>query len=59
MAEISVYPSIKLWPIYDRLGYSESADDTSPHELDDILIFDGGEGFNFYPLTKIAGGNQQ
>ena len=61
MAEISVYPALKLRPIvnYDRLRYSKPADKTSPHELDDILIFDGGEGFDFYPLTKIVGGNQQ
>ena len=60
MAEISIYPTIKLWPIvsYDRLRYFKSADDTSPYELDDIIVFDGGEGFNFYPLTKIVGGNQ-
>ena len=60
MAEISVYLAIKLWPIviYDRLRYSESADDTSLYELDDIIVFDGGEGFSFYPLTKIVGGNQ-
>ena len=61
MVEISIYSAIKLRLIvsYDRLRYSESADDTSPYELDDILLFDGGEGFSFYPLTKIVGGNQQ
>ena len=55
---ISVYPTIKLWPIigYDRLRYSKSADDTSPHKLDDILVLAGGEGFK---LTKIVDGNQQ
>ena len=61
MAEISVYPAIKLRPIvnYDQLRYSEPAEDTSPYELDNILVFDGEEGFNFYPLTEIVGGNQQ
>ena len=61
MIEISVYLAIKLLPIvnYDRLRYSESANDTSPYELDNILVFDRGEGFSFYPLTKIVGGNQQ
>ena len=61
MAEISVYPTIKLRPIvsYDRLRYSELTYDTSLHELDDILVLDGGEGFSFYPLAEIVGGNQQ
>ena len=61
MAEISVYPAIKFWPIvsYDQLRYSESIDDTSPYEPDEILVFDGEVGFSFYPLTKIVGGNQQ
>ena len=61
MVEISVYFAIKLWPIviYDRLRYSELTDNIPPHKLDDILIFDGGEGFSFYPFAKIVGGNQQ
>ena len=59
MAEISVYYAIKLWPIvsYDRLRYSELADNILPHKLDDILVFDGGEGFSFYPFAKIVGSN--
>ena len=60
MAEIFVYFAIKLWPIvnYDRLRYSEPTDNIPPHKLDDILVFDGGEVFNFYPFAKIVGGNQ-
>ena len=59
MAEISVYYAIKLWPIvsYDRLRYSESADNILPHKLDDILVFEGGEGSSFYPFAKIVGSN--
>ena len=41
------------------MGYSEPIDDILPHKSDDILILDGGEGFNFYPFTKIVGDNQQ
>ena len=61
MVEIFVYPAIKLWPIvsYDRLMYSEPTDNILPHKLDDILVFDRGEGFNFYPLAKIVGGDQK
>ena len=57
MAEILAYVAIKLWPIvnYNRLVYSELLDDILPHKSDDILIFDGGEGFSFYPFTKIVG----
>ena len=60
MAEIFVYFAIKLWPIvsYDLLRYSEPTDNNPPHKLDDILVFDGGEGFSFYPFAKIVGGNQ-
>ena len=60
MSEISAY-TIKLWPIvsYDRLRYSESADNILPHKLDNIIVFDGGEGFNFYPFSKIVDCNQQ
>ena len=45
MKEISVYFAIKLWPIisYNRLRYSEPADNILPQELDDVLVFDGGE----------------
>ena len=61
MAKISVYLAIKLRPIvsYNRLRYSESADDASPYELNDILVSDEGGDFSLYPLTKIVGGNQQ
>ena len=61
MVEIPVYFAIKLWPIvsYDRLRYSKPTDNIPPHKLDDILVFDGGEGFSFYPFAKIVGGNQQ
>ena len=60
MIEIYVYPAIKLWPIvsYDRLRYSELANDILPHKLDNILVFDGGEGISFYPLAKIVGSDQ-
>ena len=60
MTEIFVYLAIKLRPIvsYDRLRYFKLADNTPPHKLDDILVFDGGEGFNFYPFTKIVGSNK-
>ena len=44
---------------YNRLRYSKLADNILPHKLDDILVFDGGEGFNFYPFFKIVDGNQQ
>ena len=56
MVEISIYPAIKLWPIvsYDRLRYSESANNILPDKLDDILVFNRGEGFNFYPFAKIV-----
>ena len=30
-----------------------------PHKLGDVLVFDGGEGFSFYPFSKVVGGNQQ
>ena len=61
MAEISVYSTLKLWPIvnYNRLRYSESTENILLNKLDDILVFDGGEDFNFYPFSKIVGGNQQ
>ena len=60
MAEIPIYSAIKIWPIvsYDRLRYSKPVNNILPHKLDDILVFDGGEGFNFYPFAKIVGGNQ-
>ena len=58
--EIFVHVVVKLWPIasYNRLGYSGPANDAPPHKLNDIFVLDGGEGFNFYPFTKIVGGNQ-
>ena len=61
MAEISVFFAIKLWLIvsYNQLRYSESADNILPHELDDVLVFDGGEGLNLYPFAKVVGSNQQ
>ena len=61
MTEISVYFAIKLWSIvsYNRLRYSEPVDNILPYKLDDILVFDGNEGFSFYPFAKIVGGNQQ
>ena len=59
MAESFIYPTIKLRPIvsYDRLRYSEPKDNILPHELDDILVFDGGEGLSLYPFAKVVGGN--
>ena len=61
MTEVYVYFVVKLWSIIssDRLRYSELADDIPPHKLGDVLIFDGGEGFNFYPFAKVVSGNQQ
>ena len=61
MAEISIYFAIKLWPIvsYDQRRYFEPTNNILPHKLDNILVFDGGEGFSFYPFSKIVGGNQQ
>ena len=60
MAGVSVYFDVKLWSIisYDRLRYFEPVDNIFPHKLGDILLFDGGEGFNFYPFAKVVGGNQ-
>ena len=60
MAKISVYFALKLWPIvsYNRLRYFEPADNILLQKLDDILVFEGGEGFNFYPFAEIIGGNQ-
>ena len=56
-----VYFVVKLQSIisYDQLRYSEPADDILPHKLGDVLIFDGGEGFSFYPFVKVVGDNQQ
>ena len=61
MVEISVYFAIKLWPIvsYNRLRYFEQADNILPHKLDNVLVFDGGEGLNLYPFAKVVSGNQQ
>ena len=61
MVEVFVYFVVKLWFIisYDRLRYSEPADNILLHKLGDVFIFDGGEGFNFYPFAKVIGGNQQ
>ena len=61
MVGVSVYFDVKLWSIisYDRLRYCEPVDNIFPHKLGDILVFDGGEGFSFYPFAKVVGGNQQ
>ena len=61
MAEIFVYFAIKLWLIvsYNQLRYFEPADNILPHELDDVLVFDGGEGLSLYLFAKVVGGNQQ
>ena len=61
MVEVFVYFVVKLRSIisYDRLRYSELADDILPHKLSDILVFDGGEGFSCYPFAKVVSGNQQ
>ena len=59
MAEVFVYFSMKMRSInsYVRLRYFETINDILPQKLGDVLIFDGGEGFNFYPFTKVVGGN--
>ena len=61
MAEVSVYFAVKLKSIisYDLLRYFEPTDNILPHKLGDVLVFDGGEGFGFYPFAKVIGGNQQ
>ena len=61
MVEIFVYFAIKLWPIvsYNQLRYSKPIDNILPHELDDVLVFDGGEGLSLYPFSKVVSGNQQ
>ena len=61
MEKISVYSAIKLWSIvnYNLLRYSESTNYILPHNLDIVFIFDGDEGFSFYPFTEIVGDNQQ
>ena len=61
MAEVSVYFAVKLWSIisYDRLRYFESADNILPRKMGDVLVFDGSEGFSFFPFAKVVGGNQQ
>ena len=59
MVEISVCFAIKLWPIviYNRLRYSEPTDNILPDELDNVLVFDGGEGLSLYPFCKVVSGN--
>ena len=59
MAEISVCFAIKLWPIvsYNRIRYSEPADNILTDELDNVLVFDGGEGLSLYPFAKVVSGN--
>ena len=61
MAEVSIYFAVKLRSIisYDRLRFFEPTDNILPHKLGDILVFDGGEGFSFYPFSKVISGNQQ
>ena len=61
MVEISVYSAVKLWPIvsYNRLRDPKSANNIPPHKLDNILIFDGGESFGFYPFAEIVNDDQQ
>ena len=56
IAKIPVHLAIKLWSIvgYIRLGYSEPAHDVLLYKLNNL---DGGEGFSFYPFTKIIDGN--
>ena len=46
-------PVIELWPIvsYNRLGYSEPAHNVLPYKLNDLFIFHGCEGFDFYPFS--------
>ena len=60
MAEVSVYFAIKLWAIiiYDRLRYFELANNILQYKLGDVLVFDGSEGFSFYPFVKVVGGNR-
>ena len=61
MVEFYIYFVVKLQSIisYDRLRYSEPADDILPHKLGYVLVFDGGEGFSFYPFVEVVSGNQQ
>ena len=61
MEKISIYFAIKLLPIvsYNRLRYSEPANNILPYKLDDVPVFDGGEGLRLYSFHKVVGGNQQ
>ena len=61
MAEVSVYFTVILLSIiiHDRLRYFEPTDDILPHKLGNVLVFDGGKGFRFYPFAKVESGNQQ
>ena len=58
MAEVFVYVDVKLWSIinYDRLRNSKPADN---NKLGDVLVFDGGKGFHFYPSAKVVNDNQR
>ena len=60
MAEILVYYVLKLRPIvsYNQLRYPELANNIFPQKLDNILIFDEGECFEFYSFVDIVGGDQ-
>ena len=40
-----------------KLGYYEPTHDDVPYELNNYFIFDGYEGFSFYPFTEIVDGN--
>ena len=55
VAKIPIYPGIKLCPIVShyRRWYSEPANDVFPYKSNNVFVFDGGEGFNVYPFSKI------
>ena len=59
MAEVYVYFVVKLRSIinHDRLRHFKPTDDILPYKLGDVLVFDGGKGFNVYPFAKVVGGN--
>ena len=54
-----VFPAIELRPIvgYNQLGYSEPTHYVLPYELNNLFIFDGCEGFCFYPFIEIIDGS--
>ena len=59
IAEVYVYFAVKLWYVisYDRLRYFEPTDNILPHKLGDVLVFEGGKDFSFYPFAKVVRGN--